>query len=56
MSGEHPIPPVAQAEIERARARLEKGADPLGVLEAFSHSLTNKLLHPAIEALKRSAS
>jgi glutamyl-tRNA reductase len=56
VSGERPLPPAAQAEIERARTRLEKGADPIGVLEAFSHSLTNKLLHPAIEALKRSAS
>ena len=55
MTGEPSLPPAAQAEIERARTRLEKGADPLGVLEAFSHSLTNKLLHPAIEALKRSA-
>jgi glutamyl-tRNA reductase len=55
VSGERPLPPAAQAEIERARARLEKGADPVLVLEAFSHSLTNKLLHPAIEALKRSA-
>jgi glutamyl-tRNA reductase len=46
---------AAQAELERARTRLARGADPVEVLEALGRSLTNKLLHPAIEALKRSA-
>ena len=47
--------PAARAELEKARLQLAKGADPMRVLESFGHSLTNKLLHPAIEALKRSA-
>ena len=44
--------PTVAEEIAKARSRLERGADPLQVLEAFSQSLTNKLLHPAMEALK----
>jgi glutamyl-tRNA reductase len=46
---------AAQTELEKAYSRLARGADPLQVLEALGHSLTNKLLHPTIEALKRSA-
>ena len=39
------------AEIAKARARLDGGADPLRILEMVSVSLTNKLIHPAMQAL-----
>ena len=39
------------AEIAKARARLDHGADPMQILETLSVSLTNKLLHPAMQAL-----
>lgn len=34
-----------QAELERARRQLARGDDPHAVLDALSHSLTNKFLH-----------
>jgi len=43
-----------EAEIAKARAQLARGMEPMKVLETFSRTLTNKLLHPTIEALKRS--
>ena len=49
------IAPFARAELEKARERLSRGADPIEVLEDLGRSLTNKLLHPEIERLKRSA-
>jgi glutamyl-tRNA reductase len=55
MHDAHSLVPDARFELEKARSRLARGADPVEVLEAFSRSLTNKLLHPAIEAIKRSA-
>jgi len=46
----------AQAdEIERAQKRIAKGEDPERVLEAFSKSFTNKLLHPIIQEIKNSS-
>ena len=44
------------AEVTKARARLEQGRDPLHVLEALSVSLTNKLMHPAMQALNSAGS
>jgi glutamyl-tRNA reductase len=41
-----------EAEVAKARTRLASGGDPHEVLEAFAHGLTNKLLHPAMQALK----
>jgi glutamyl-tRNA reductase len=55
MDDQHALDLATQTELEKAYARLARGADPLQVLEALGHSLTNKLLHPTIEALKRSA-
>jgi glutamyl-tRNA reductase len=39
-------------ELERATKLLAKGDDPVAVMEALSQSLTNKLLHPPLAALK----
>ncbi|HKO87764.1 MAG TPA: glutamyl-tRNA reductase [Burkholderiales bacterium] len=38
-------------EVERAAKHLARGDDPQAVLEALSHSLTNKLLHAPTQAL-----
>jgi glutamyl-tRNA reductase len=40
-----------EIELARARKRLANGEDPLRVLEAFGHGLTNKLLHAPMRAL-----
>lgn len=42
-------------EVERARRMLQNGDDPAKVLEVMSQSLTNKLLHHPLKALKDSA-
>lgn len=39
-------------EIERALKMLARGEDPVQVLEALSHGLTNKLLHAPTQALQ----
>lgn len=36
---------LRQAELERAQRLLARGEDPLKVLEALSHGLTNKFMH-----------
>jgi glutamyl-tRNA reductase len=41
-------------EVEHALKLLAKGDDPAKVLEALSHGLTNKLLHPPTHALNQS--
>jgi glutamyl-tRNA reductase len=41
-------------ELERAMKLLAKGEDPQRVLEAFSHGITNKLLHAPTHALNQS--
>jgi glutamyl-tRNA reductase len=41
-------------EIERALRMLARGEDPVRVLEALSHGLTNKLLHAPTQALHES--
>ena len=41
-----------QLELERAQKMLARGDDPLKVLEALSHGLTNKFLHHPLMALK----
>lgn len=38
-----------------ARKRLERGEDPLRVMEALSASLANKLLHPPLRAFNHAA-
>ncbi|HKC43269.1 MAG TPA: glutamyl-tRNA reductase [Burkholderiales bacterium] len=38
-------------ELDRALRRLQRGDDPRTVLEALSHGLTNKLMHPPTQAL-----
>jgi glutamyl-tRNA reductase len=38
-------------ELERALRRMARGDDPRQVLEALSHGLTNKLMHPPTQAL-----
>jgi glutamyl-tRNA reductase len=38
-------------ELERARRLLARGEDPAKVLEALSHGLANKLMHPPTQAL-----
>lgn len=38
-------------ELERARRLLARGEDPARVLEALSHGLANKLMHPPTQAL-----
>lgn len=42
---------MRQAELERALKMLARGDDPQAVLQALSHSLTNKLMHPPTQAL-----
>jgi glutamyl-tRNA reductase len=42
-------------ELERARRLLAKGEDPAKVLEALSHGLANKLMHPPTQALNDAA-
>jgi glutamyl-tRNA reductase len=42
-------------ELERARRLLARGEDPARVLEALSHGLTNKLLHPPTQALNETS-
>ena len=47
-----PSPEEAQRlELERARALLLAGKDPIDVLEALSRRLTNKLLHAPLKAI-----
>ena len=41
-------------EVEHALKLLAKGEDPTAVLDALSHGLTNKLLHPPTHALNQS--
>jgi glutamyl-tRNA reductase len=38
-------------EVEQAMKHLARGDDPTQVLEALSHGLTNKLMHPPTQAL-----
>ena len=40
-------------ELEHAQKLLARGDDPARVLEALSHGLTNKLLHPPTQALNQ---
>ena len=40
-------------ELARARKRLARGDDAMAVMEALSHGLANRLLHPAMGALHR---
>jgi glutamyl-tRNA reductase len=40
-------------EVEHALKLLAKGEDPAKVLDALSHGLTNKLLHPPTHALNQ---
>jgi glutamyl-tRNA reductase len=42
-----------QQELSRALNQLQQGQSPEAVLEALSRSLTNKLLHPPLEALSQ---
>ncbi len=42
-------------ELERARRLLARGEDPAKVLEALSHGLANKLMHPPTQALNDAA-
>jgi len=42
-------------ELEHAHKLLARGDDPLHVLEALSHGLTNKLLHAPTQALNQAA-
>ncbi|HET7199173.1 MAG TPA: glutamyl-tRNA reductase, partial [Burkholderiales bacterium] len=42
-------------ELERARRLLARGDDPAAVLEALSHGLANKLMHPPTQALNDAA-
>ena len=44
-----------RSEMEQARKALARGEDPAAVMEALSKSLTNKLLHAPIQALKKPA-
>ena len=41
-----------EIELARARAALARGHDPVKVIEALSISLTNKLLHPAMQVVR----
>jgi len=40
-------------ELDHAQKLLARGGDPARVLEALSHGLTNKLLHPPTQALNQ---
>jgi len=42
-------------ELERARRLLARGEDPAKVLDALSHGLANKLLHPPTQALNEAS-
>jgi glutamyl-tRNA reductase len=42
-------------ELDRARRLLARGEDPAKVLEALSHGLANKLIHPPTQALNEAA-
>ena len=42
-------------EVQRALKLLARGDDPKQVLEALSHGLTNKLMHPPTQALNEAA-
>jgi glutamyl-tRNA reductase len=42
-----------RADVERARRRLQRGADPARVLDELSRRLTNKLLHAPLRALSQ---
>ncbi len=44
-----------EIELARAKKRLERGDDPVEVMEALSRSLANKLLHPAMGAMQRAS-
>lgn len=44
---------LRDAEVERARARLERGEDPRRVIDALARALTNKFTHAPTDALKR---
>lgn len=44
-----------QLELDVAKRELEEGKDPLEVLHAFSHRLTQKLLHPTSILLRDAA-
>jgi glutamyl-tRNA reductase len=44
---------VREAELQRALRRLSAGEDPKEVLARLAHSLTNKLIHSPIAALRR---
>ena len=47
---------IRQAELEKARRSLEKGADAEQVLESLARGLTNKLIHtPSVQMKKASA-
>ena len=43
-----------EAELARARRRIAKGEDPLAVMEALSHALSQKMLHGAFAELQAS--
>ena len=42
-------------ELERARRLLARGEDPAQVLDALSHGLANKLMHPPTQALNEAS-
>jgi glutamyl-tRNA reductase len=42
-------------ELERARRLLARGEDPAKVLDALSHGLANKLMHPPTQALNEAS-
>lgn len=42
-------------ELERARRLLARGEDPAHVLDALSHGLANKLMHPPTQALNEAS-
>jgi len=43
-------------ELERARRALARGENPAAVLDALSHGLANKLMHPPTQALNDASS
>ena len=44
---------LKQSELERARKKLEKGADPAEVLEQFARDFTNKMAHHPSQVLRQ---
>ncbi len=44
---------LKQAELERARRKLDKGSDPAEVLEQFARDLTNKMAHHPSQVLRQ---